>query len=125
MRLWPETCVSKNPLSAISPYRGFLFPTVAMVLDVKKSHRPEGEEWLMLQVTFKSVKNGRFDVELVVYDVGMDLVALSNHVAIIIGGGKRGELPKLSKSYSYIFCTLLSFNLNSTSPIQTTSYAAK
>lgn len=79
----------------------------------------------MLQVTFKSVKNGRFDVELVVYDVGMDLVALSNHVAIIIGGGKRGELPKLSKSYSYIFCTLLSFNLNSTSPIQTTSYAAK
>jgi N-methylhydantoinase B/oxoprolinase/acetone carboxylase alpha subunit len=66
-------------------------------LEVKKALPEEGVEWLQLRIQSKQIKNGRFDLEVLILDQEGDLVALSNHVNLILGsdrnmaGRKRGE----------------------------------
>lgn len=55
-----------------------------MSLDVKKALPAEGEEWLRLRVSAKVLRNGRYDAEVIVFDVKGDIVALSNHVALAV-----------------------------------------
>ncbi|KAL8843565.1 MAG: hypothetical protein Q9170_000069 [Blastenia crenularia] len=80
------------------------YPTVLLNLDVKKALPEGGAEWLFVRVRAKKIENGRMDLEAVVLDEGGDLVALSNHVCLILssernmarsgkreGGGKEGS----------------------------------
>ncbi|KAI8966841.1 thioesterase-like superfamily-domain-containing protein, partial [Daldinia sp. FL1419] len=59
-------------------------PTVVMNLEVKKSLPEEGVEWLATRITSKQIKDGRFDLDMLIRDVGGETVALSYHVAMIL-----------------------------------------
>lgn len=68
------------------PQRATLwFPTVVMNLEMKKALPPEGVEWLAVRVSSKQIRDGRFDLEVLVRDEAGELVALSQHVAMILG----------------------------------------
>ncbi|KAI1372089.1 thioesterase family protein [Hypoxylon crocopeplum] len=60
------------------------FPTVVMNLEVKAMLPEEGVEWLAVRVTSKQIKDGKFDLEVLVRDVEGEMVALSHHVAMIV-----------------------------------------
>ncbi|KAK7994641.1 hypothetical protein PG991_016229 [Apiospora marii] len=60
------------------------FPTVVMNLEAKTALPAEGVEWLAARVTSKQIKDGRFDLDILVRDVDGELVALSHHVAMIV-----------------------------------------
>lgn len=64
-------------------------------LEIKKLLPPEGVEWLFVRVRAKVIRNGRMDLEVVVMDAEGDVVAISNHVALIMGTernlAKRGN----------------------------------
>lgn len=60
------------------------FPTVVMNPEVKTALPAEGVEWLAVRVTSKQIKDGRFDLDILVRDVDGELVALSHHVAMIV-----------------------------------------
>ncbi|KAI2618394.1 thioesterase family protein [Hypoxylon sp. NC1633] len=60
------------------------FPTVVMNLEVKTVLPEEGVEWLAVRITSKQVKDGKFDLEVVVRDTEGEMVALSHHVAMTV-----------------------------------------
>ncbi|KAI4258339.1 MAG: hypothetical protein LQ352_001277 [Teloschistes flavicans] len=73
------------------------YPTVLLNLDVKKALPEEGVNWLFVRVRAKKIQNGRKDLEVVVLDEGGDLVAISNHVCLILDvdrNMKRSEKTK-------------------------------
>jgi len=63
----------------------FWYPTVVLNLDIKKALPEEGVEWLFSRSRSKVIKNGRFDIEVVILDQFGELVALSHHVTLILG----------------------------------------
>ncbi|KAL6699504.1 thioesterase-like superfamily domain-containing protein [Trichoderma pleuroticola] len=65
------------------------YPTLAMNLEVKKALPAEGERWLFVRTSAKQIYNGRFDVEIIVFDRTGDLVALSHHVAMLVNAEKN------------------------------------
>lgn len=67
----------------------FWYPTVVLNLEVKKTLPDEGVEWLQLRIHSKQIKDGRFDLEVVVLDEHGDLVALSNHVNLILSSERN------------------------------------
>ncbi|RWA06393.1 hypothetical protein EKO27_g8706 [Xylaria grammica] len=60
------------------------FPTVVMNLEVKAALPEEGAEWLNIRVTSKQIKDGRFDLEVLVRDADGEIIALSHHVALVL-----------------------------------------
>ncbi|KAL8908756.1 MAG: hypothetical protein Q9207_000613 [Kuettlingeria erythrocarpa] len=60
------------------------YPTILLNMEVKKALPEEGVEWLFVRVRAKKIENGRMDLEVVVLDEGGDLVAVSNHVCLIL-----------------------------------------
>ncbi|WJG34720.1 thioesterase-like superfamily-domain-containing protein [Fusarium oxysporum Fo47] len=74
----------------------FWMPTVSMSLDVKKALPKEGKEWLRIRISAKVIKDGRYDAEVIVFDREDDVVALSNHVALVLDGERNwGRKEKL------------------------------
>jgi hypothetical protein len=73
----------------------FWYPTVLLNVEFKKKLPPQGVEWLYSRVQSKVLKNGRMDIDIVVLDAQGEAVALSNHVALIVGAernlGPRGN----------------------------------
>jgi len=65
--------------------RFFWYPTLVMNLDLKKALPEDGVEWLQLRIQSKQIRNGRFDLEVLVMDAEGDLVALGHHVNMIVG----------------------------------------
>ncbi|KAL8773130.1 MAG: hypothetical protein Q9209_001806 [Squamulea sp. 1 TL-2023] len=65
------------------------YPTVLLNLEVKKALPEEGVEWLFVRVRAKRIVNGRMDLEVTVLDEGGDLVAVSNHVCLILGAERN------------------------------------
>jgi len=68
---------------------GSWYPTVLLNLDFKKALPKEGVEWLFVRARAKQVKNGRFDLEVTIMDETGDLVALSNHVCLILDASRN------------------------------------
>ncbi|MCJ1438944.1 hypothetical protein MMC27_008334 [Xylographa pallens] len=60
------------------------YPTVLLNLEIKKVLPPAGVEWLFVRVRAKQIKNGRMDLEVVIMDEVGGLVALSQHVCLIV-----------------------------------------
>ena len=60
-----------------------------MNLEVKKTLPPEGVEWLFVRVRPKQIKNGRMDLEVVILDEQGDIVALSQHVCLILDAARN------------------------------------
>lgn len=73
------------------------YPTVVLNLDVKKALPEEGVEWLFVRVRAKRIQNGRMDLEVVVLDEEGDLVAVSDHVCLIVGAERNMKRSGRSK----------------------------
>ena len=54
-----------------------------MTLEVKKSLPAGGVKWLYVRAYAKAIKDGKFDVEVVIMDEQLQLVALSHQVALV------------------------------------------
>ena len=54
-----------------------------MGLEIKKLLPAEGVRWLFVRARAEQIRKGRMDVEVVILDEGMDLVALSQHVCFV------------------------------------------
>ncbi|KAL1953005.1 hypothetical protein VTO42DRAFT_3776 [Malbranchea cinnamomea] len=67
----------------------FWYPTVLLNVEFKKKLPPGGSEWLYSRVITKALKNGRMDLDIVVLDEHGDVVALSNHVALIVSAERN------------------------------------
>ena len=81
--------------------RVFWYPTVVLNLEVKKRLNPEGEEWLFIRVMTRMVRNGRLDLEVLVFDSRGEMVAISEHVCFVMGlernvGGRQDKGKKSS-----------------------------
>jgi hypothetical protein len=68
---------------------GFWYPTVLLNMDVKKALPKEGVKWLFVRLQAKKIKNGRFDLEIVVLDEEGDVVALSHHVCFAVSAARN------------------------------------
>ncbi|EFR01841.1 hypothetical protein MGYG_04840 [Nannizzia gypsea CBS 118893] len=73
----------------LSPKGKFWYPTILLNLDVKKKLPAEGVEWLYSRVQTKRLHNGRMDLDVIIMDEKGEIVALSNHVALVIGAERN------------------------------------
>lgn len=81
---------SQDPLAAEkSEWARFWYPTLLLNLDIKKALPAEGVEFLFVRVRAKQIRNGRFDLEVTILDESGDLVALSTHVALVLGSERN------------------------------------
>jgi len=90
----PYSVVEHDPEDADAQKPGpntssWWYPTLLLNLDIKKALPDEGVEWLFARVRAKQIRNGRFDVEVVVLDDMGDIVALSHHVCLILGAERN------------------------------------
>jgi hypothetical protein len=87
-------------LQVVEAYRGeqkpgqkkwpsFWYPTLLLNLEAKKVLPPEGVEWLFVRVRAKQIKDGRMDLDVVIQDESGDLVALSQHVCLVLGAERN------------------------------------
>ncbi|KAJ2984591.1 hypothetical protein NUW58_g5979 [Xylaria curta] len=77
------------------------FPTLVMNLDMKMVLPSEGVEWLTVRITSKQIKNGMFDLDIIIRNTDGELVALSHHVAMIVSierntGRRENSSPNAS-----------------------------
>jgi hypothetical protein len=71
-----------------SPAR-FWYPTILLNLEIKKALPAEGVDWLFVRVDTKQIKNGRLDLDIVILDEAGEIVALSQHVALVVGSERN------------------------------------
>ncbi|KAH8700737.1 thioesterase family protein [Talaromyces proteolyticus] len=72
------------------------FPTVVMNIEAKMALPEEGTEWLAVRVSSKQIKDGKFDLEVLVRDADGELIALSHHVAMILSIERNTSSSKAS-----------------------------
>ena len=83
-----DVTYSDNPSARRRPAR-YWYPTLVLNLEIKKSLPEEGVEWLFGRVRAKQIKNGRMDLEVIIMDEGGEIVALSNHVCLVLGSERN------------------------------------
>jgi hypothetical protein len=67
----------------------YWYPTLVLNLDIKKVLPEGGVDWLFGRVRAKQIKNGRMDLEVIIMDEGGDIVAISNHVCLVLGSERN------------------------------------
>ncbi|KAK4540282.1 hypothetical protein LTR36_009594 [Oleoguttula mirabilis] len=76
------------------------YPTLLLNLDVKKALPAEGVRWLFVRLQAKMIRNGRYDLELIVKDAEGDLVALSHHVVLAVSAERNTAARRKVESSS-------------------------
>lgn len=76
--------VKENP-----PEAKYWYPTLVLNLDVKKLLPEEGVEMLFVRVRAKVVRNGRFDLDVSVWDEKEEMVAHSNHASLVLDAARN------------------------------------
>ena len=76
-------------LRSNEPRARYWYPTLALNLDVKKLLPEEGVEWLFVRVKAKAIKNGRFDLDIEVWDEQGELVASSVHASLVMDASRN------------------------------------
>lgn len=61
-----------------------MITSLATSIEIKKRLPPGGVKWLFMRAVAKQIKNGRMSMEVMIFDEGMDLVALSQQLNPII-----------------------------------------
>ncbi|EXJ79125.1 hypothetical protein A1O3_08626 [Capronia epimyces CBS 606.96] len=79
----------KEFLRSNEPRAKYWYPTLVLNLDVKKLLPPEGVEWLFVRVKAKAIRNGRFDLDVEVWDVQKELVATSSHSSLVVDASRN------------------------------------
>ncbi|WEW60080.1 hypothetical protein PRK78_005564 [Emydomyces testavorans] len=69
--------------------RRYWYPTVLLNVEFKKRLPEDGVEWLYSRVQTRVLHNGRMDLDIVVLDDEGAVVALSNHVALVVGAERN------------------------------------
>lgn len=70
--------------SSDSPSAKYWYPTLTLTLNVKKSLPEEGVDWLFVRVQAKAIKEGRFDLDVSVWDEAGEMVAESLHHSLAL-----------------------------------------
>ena len=65
------------------------YPTLMLNVEIKKALPEEGVRWLFVRLQSKAIKNGRYDLEVLVMDAEGDLVVVSNHVCFALGSERN------------------------------------
>jgi hypothetical protein len=65
------------------------YPTVLMNVDVKKALPEEGVRFLFTRVRAKLIRDGRYDLEVIIIDPEGELVALSHHICLAVGAERN------------------------------------
>jgi hypothetical protein len=65
--------------------------TLSMTTEIKRSLPEEGVRWLMLRTDFKTIRNGRMDQQVLIFDEELNLIAISQHVLQIIKGTAKSS----------------------------------
>lgn len=86
------------------PNAPYWYPTLVLNLEVKKMLPEEGVEWLFVRVRSKGIRNGRFDLDIEVWDEAGDLVATSVHASLIVDAARNlaGRTPSAKKAKAKI-----------------------
>ena len=79
----------KQFLQSDEPRAKYWYPTLALNLDVKKLLPEDGVEWLFVRVKAKAIRNGRFDLNIEVWDDGGELVASSAHASLVMDASRN------------------------------------
>lgn len=79
----------KSFLLSNEPRAKFWYPTLVLNLDIKKLIPPEGVEWMFVRVKAKAIRNGRFDLDIEVWDTQGELVAHSCHASLIVDASRN------------------------------------
>ncbi|TGO36156.1 hypothetical protein BHYA_0134g00270 [Botrytis hyacinthi] len=90
----PSTSSESKPTI---PGAKYWFPTLCLNIDFKKSLPSTGIEWLFIRVERKQARNGRMDIELTAWDEEGQLVAISHHVALVLGSERNTSARTSSK----------------------------
>ncbi|KAM0315699.1 hypothetical protein ACHAO8_003751 [Botrytis cinerea] len=61
-----------------------MITSLATSIEIKKLLPPGGTKWLFMRAQAKEIKDGRLSVEVMMFDEGMELVALSQQLCPII-----------------------------------------
>lgn len=67
-----------------------LYVTLAMSADIRQELPVEGVWWLYLRNEVKSIRNGGINVETLLFDEMMRLVAVSHQVGQLVSSGRKG-----------------------------------
>ncbi|KAI9851125.1 MAG: hypothetical protein M1838_004460 [Thelocarpon superellum] len=67
------------------------YPTLVLNLEPKKLLPDEGVEFLFVRARSKQIQKGRMDLEVTVLDETGDIVALSNHLALIMSASRNTQ----------------------------------
>lgn len=82
-----------------SGFQQMWYPTLLLNLEVKKVLPEEGLKWLFSRVQAKQIRNGRYDLEVVLMDAEGELVAISHHVVYAVSAERntagRGKPSKI------------------------------
>jgi hypothetical protein len=65
------------------------YPTLLLNLEVKKALPEEGLRFMFVRLEAKTIKNGRYDLEVTAFDPEGDLVAISNHVCFAVSSDRN------------------------------------
>jgi acyl-coenzyme A thioesterase PaaI-like protein len=74
----------------------FWYPTLLLNLDIKKALPEEGVDWLFVRTRAKQIRNGRYDLEVIIVDEVGDIVALSHHVCMILPASRNLALRNMA-----------------------------
>lgn len=75
--------------SETEPKARFWYPTLTLTMNVKKLLPPEGVDFLFVRVKAKKIKEGRFDLDVEVWDEGGDLVCTSYHASLALDSSRN------------------------------------
>lgn len=73
------------------------YPTLLLNLDIKKALPAEGTKFLFVRLQSKMIKNGRYDLEIIIKDIEGDLVALSHHAVLAVGAERNTAARRTSE----------------------------
>lgn len=72
--------------------------TLSMSTEIKKNLPAEGVRWLYMRTEAKSIVDGRMDLQILMFDETMDLVAVTAQVAHIIPAAQKKQKPSKGTS---------------------------
>jgi acyl-CoA thioesterase len=79
---------------------GVNYPTICLSMEIKKN--PNGKRWLYQRARCHQIQNGRYDMDVYLYDEGGDLVALikqTSLVAVLTEGKLKDNPDELRKLF--------------------------
>ncbi|EPS41613.1 hypothetical protein H072_4495 [Dactylellina haptotyla CBS 200.50] len=80
---WDESAGKKTPTAK------YWYPTLSLSLDVKKALPKEGVKWVYSRIQSQQIKNGRWDLQVMLLDEDGELLATSSQVALMVDAARN------------------------------------